>query len=125
MESPRNEFFQDEDLKDIDFENQSTLLRTRNTHESNERLRRKIVLAVIFHLACLSVLGITFALNIRRLYRINPHDINFIPSPARQAIRYEVVTINNELDNETPFKGEPSPTLDALWDGLEQCMCLL
>ncbi|KAK0636390.1 hypothetical protein B0T17DRAFT_625954 [Bombardia bombarda] len=118
---------EDQDFKDSDstastvqdslLHGDSTLL---TTEIRNRQRRRRLYLAAAFHTVFVLILGIVWLLITRNVDRRDTYGVNLIQGPIKDIVEFERVTLDNNLEVETPFKGDPSPEIDAAWDGLVQ-----
>ncbi|MCJ1403047.1 hypothetical protein MMC11_006269 [Xylographa trunciseda] len=94
------------EFKDISFEPKS---RTRKDRFS------------LLHAVFLISYGIAWMVLVRPQRLPKPCGLNLISSPAREAVKYERVVFENEVDGVNPFLGEPSPEVDAAWSSILKC----
>ncbi|KAK5997737.1 hypothetical protein PT974_00094 [Cladobotryum mycophilum] len=77
-----------------------------------------VAAAAVCHLSLLLILGAVLAWAADRSHNGRPFGVNLVQSPAREAVVYERLLVNNDLDAENPFKGEPQQHNNDAWNDL-------
>lgn len=142
--SPRDSSV-DHDFEDKEVSGQSILVRNDldcSLKRRNDCSRGLLPLAAICHLTLLLLLGLALVVISQQLGHEHPYGVNLIKSthramktsinrvdtritgPARDAVEYERVLLDNNLDEVNPFKGNPRPELDEAWGSILQCMSI-
>ncbi|KZZ91057.1 hypothetical protein AAL_06798 [Moelleriella libera RCEF 2490] len=132
MEAPVPEALTNEKNKENDFEGGSTTSLGR-VGKANTQLSRKVWAAAFFHVASLTLLALSYGLilrkssprslggfNLEQKKKKTLTSLGVEKGPAREAVEYIVLTINNQLDHDTAYRGLPSPALDQAWDDLQK-----